>query len=301
MTLRSQRAFLIGGILLILVANVAVFLGVRANRQLPTESTLLLTERELPPSTAWSLSPEDSGLSLQLTPRILMPESENPDEPVAVDPDSSWGSPPWLTFAKLKALGFALGSGSHSDEERRRVEKQLPREVFVVLELNGDSYRRALQEAQSTAIRHEQQAQADPNNKNLAEIAEISRKRADAEQSRESRLFCIDAGLDPVALRKSYPDRSHFAIARGSIAVAVFEKAGHWRVTGQFVGLRIPRLNVPLIYRPVFGASRQRDYADSIARGIAGETADQRDALHYNVSVAWGRRLEPWITAATSR
>ena len=47
MNIRSNRAFLIAGVLLIIVANAIVFLGVMLNRQPPAESTLMLTEREL--------------------------------------------------------------------------------------------------------------------------------------------------------------------------------------------------------------------------------------------------------------
>jgi hypothetical protein len=299
MNLRSHRVFLVSGLLLVVVANVAVFLGVRFNRQPPAVSALLLTERELAPTGSWSLSQEDSGLSLRFDVRSLPPESENYDEGWANERGFVWGSAPWLTLEKLRSLGFPLSSGEPTDDDRRRVEKLLPKDVFVVLELNGNSYQRALRDAQDRAVRDEQRAQADPNDKNLAVSARISRESADAEQNQNSRLFCIDADLDPVALSKAYSDRPHYAIVRGTVQPAISQKSGHWRIVGQFFGLRIPEVNVPLTYRPVFGASRRHSYTEAVARGIGGQMASSKEAPRYSVMVAWGRRFEPWIVAAS--
>ena len=37
------------------------------------------------------------------------------------------------------------------------------------------------------------------------------------EEQQNTRLFAIDAGVDAEALRVRYPDRAHYAIARGTI------------------------------------------------------------------------------------
>ena len=170
-----------------------------------------------------------------------------------------------------------------------------------VLELNGETYRRELQHAQEYAAQAVQAATAAPEDKVLAERAKRSQAQADAELHQESRLFCIDAGLDPAALRNTYPDRTTFAIVRGSIRPTVYGHGGKWAAVGQFAGLRIPQLNAPLIYRPVFGGHEPPVYVDSIAVATGGQLTDRKVAPHYNVAVAWGRRLEPWILSATPR
>ena len=301
MNFRSNRIFLIAGVLLIIVANAIVFLGVTLNRQPPAGSTLMLTERELSAPYEWSLSKENSGLDLRIEVRTDTPVFRNSNESGGSEAVPMWGVTPWLTAEKLRSLGFPLAATKDNDADRRRNEKLLARDVYVVLELNGDTYKRALQHAQEDAAQAVQSATAAPEDKVLAERARRSQAQADAALNQESRLFCIDAGLDPAALRKAYPDRSTFAIVRGSIRPTVYEHAGQWRAVGQFAGLRIPELNVPLIYRPVFGVRRQLDDVDPIAVEISGRLRDQKQARHYTVAVAWGRRLEPWMMSAAIR
>ncbi len=299
MNLGSQRVFLLIGTALIVLANAIALLGVWFNRQPPAESTLSLTERELPSSASWSISREDSGLDLQFEVRTPAPQPTDPEGSGIEVHGYYWGNAPWLTAEKLRALGFDLAAGETSDADRRHDEKLLPREVFVVLEFNGDSYQRALQGAQNEATRDEQRAQSDPDNKDLAQTARNSRRVADDELNARSRLFCIDAGTDPAALRQTHADRSRYVIVRGTVRTAVvYDRNQHWRLVGQFAGIRIPQINVPLIHRPVFGAGVRGGYVSYVARGILGDAADRKDAPHYDVSVAWGRRLEPWIASA---
>ncbi|HEX9474427.1 MAG TPA: DUF4824 family protein [Steroidobacteraceae bacterium] len=299
MNLRSNRFLLISGSLLVCVANGIVFLGVLYNRHPPADSTLMLTERELVPSRSWSLSPENSGLDLQIEVRTPATRSGSPGESGEDEGAPPWGGAQWLSPEKLRSLGFPLASTGDMDKDRRRDEKLLARDVYLVLELNGNAYEHELQHAQEQATQDELLASAAPEDRLRVERAKYGRERADAERNKESRLFCIDAGLDPLALRQLYPDRAHYAIVRGTVRPYVYESAGHWRVMGRFADLRIPQLNVSLVHRSIFGASRNRGYADAIALGIAGGRTDREGARHYSVEVAWGRRLEPWILGAT--
>ncbi len=301
MNLRSNRTFLIAGVLLIIVANAIVFLGVMLNRQPPAESTLMLTERELSAPSEWSLSKENSGLDLRIEVRTDTTLYRNSNESGGSEAVPMWGLTPWLTAEKLRSLGFPLAATKDNDADRRRNEKLLARDVYLVLELNGETYQRELQHAQEYAAQAVQSATAAPGDKVLAERAKMSQAQADAALNQESRLFCIDAGLDPAALRSAYPDRTTFAIVRGSIRPTVYGHAGKWAAVGQFAGLRIPQLNVPLTYRPVFGARNPLGYGDASAAGVAGRTTDRKEAPRYNVAVAWGRRLEPWMVSAATR
>ena len=298
MRLRSHWVFVLAGLLLIAVANAIVLMGVAYNRKLPTESELILTERELAPSVTWSVARENSGLNLRLNVRTASAR-RNATQEGSVDGEVAfWGETPWLNAEKLKSLGFPLPMAQNTDEARRRDERLLPRDVYVVLELNGNSYHSDLQAALSTSARDNELAMADPNNKELAQRARNSQRLAEEEQNQSSRLYCIDAGLDANALRNSYADQSKFAIVRGTVRASGFGRAGKWRVIGQFTGVRIDEINVPLDYRAVFGSSRRLASTDASAFGIAGVIANQH---HYDVSVGWGRRLEPWIVSSVAR
>jgi hypothetical protein len=261
--------FISGGIGLIVVVNAILLLGVGYNRKLPAESEMLLTERELAPSPTWYRPGEDSGLNLRLNVR-----------PVAS------GEASWLTLKKLKSLGFPVSASWDAEQDRRHNEKQLPKDVYVVLELNGPSYQAELDAALSRATRDEALANGTPANEALAEHARSSRQMAEITGHDESRLYCIDAGLDPETLRRMYPDRAKFAVVLGTIQTAVYGQAGKWKLAGQFMGVRNGQINVPLGFRRVFGDA---------SPPIAGKAA------HYEVSVAWGRRLEPWIVGASAR
>jgi hypothetical protein len=150
---------------------------------------------------------------------------------------------PWLTAEKLKSLGFPVSASADAEQERRHNEKLLPKDVYVVLELNGESYQAQLNAALNRAARDEALATGTPANEALADHARSSRRTAEVIGRDESRLYCIDAGLDA-------------------------------------------ETNVPLGFRRVFGDARSL---------LAGK------ATRYEVSVAWGRRLEPWIVGASAR
>lgn len=300
MTLPSKRTLLALAAVLIVLANAVVLMRVWSNRKAPPESSLVFSERELKSAYEWTVSKEDSGLNVRLDVRTDTLRQPGPTSGENDDLEYAWNQVPWLTIEKLRSLGYQLPSGEIGEADRRNIQRLPSREVYVALELNGDSYRRALQEAQQDAARDEKKAMADANDKTLAQWARNSRERADAEQSTNSRLFCIDAAIDAGALRKLYGDRSRIAIARGTVQPTIYGKPGHWHVAGQFSGLRIPQINVPLRYRQAFGSSRNVGYGELAAAAVAGRTADP-GSPHYEVTVAWGHRFEPWIVDASAK
>jgi hypothetical protein len=300
MALPSKRSLLALGALLIVLANAVVLLHVWANRKAPPESSLVLSQRELTPAYEWTVSKEDSGLDVRFDVRTDTVRPKQPDPGENGDLQYGWNQVPWLTVEKMRSLGYRLSSGEIADADRRNMQKLPPKEVYVALELDGDSYRHALQETQQDAARDEQKAMSDAEDKALAREARDSRERADAEQNTSSRLFCIDVAIDAAALRKLYGNRSRIAIARGTVQPTIYGRAGHWHVAGQFSGLRIPQVNVPLRYRQAFGSSRNIGYEPLAAVAVSGRTADP-DSSHYEVTVAWGHRFEPWIVDASAK
>jgi hypothetical protein len=301
--LRSTATFLGAGIAFIVAVNAVVLIGVRYNRAEPPDSALLLSERELKPVEIGSVASEDSGLNLSLQVRTLNVE----DQPEAADPAQTAkrvarrNGVPWLDAAKMRALGFPDLRASDLARSRRGSNRLLPKDVYVVLEFDGPGYQRELAQSIRAAELDEQRAQADPADQRLAERARYSRRSANFEREQGSRLYCVDAGLDRAALRKTYADQTHYAIVRGTIGVSFYSDDNPLQMVGSFLGVRIDEINVPLAFRAVFAnaAARPRVYPGGLAAD-ALETDARYTGPRYDVSVAWGRRLEPWIRSAAA-
>lgn len=90
------------------------------------------------------------------------------------------------------------------------------------------------------------------------------------EEQKASRLFIVDAGLDQNTLRQRYPDRTRYAIVHGNIRPYQMRNR---KVYGSVTAVRCETINVPLQFR-----------------GEIKKTFD--------IKVAFGSRLEPWILSA---
>lgn len=293
---RSHGIFVGTGSLLIVLVNAAILAGVARNRAAPPLSEFALTEREIAPSPEWGLDNDNSGLDISLS--IRTPGAAESALPSGFDgPVFGWGDAPWLTSDKLKALGFRI-SDDKSEAGKRHDQKLLPKDVYVVLEFNGPGYQTSLRQAGEKASRAAEAAAADPADRKLQIDARYSQKLAESTRDQETRLYCVDAGLDPDALRRVYRDPFIYAVVRGTIRPSVVERQGSWRVVGRLSGVRIDNINVPLSYRSVFAGIKRFNYRAGIPEGISGLAPDQSTSRHYTVTVDWGRRLEPWIVRA---
>ena len=83
----------------------------------------------------------------------------------------------------------------------------------------------------------------------------------------------VDADLDAAVLRAKYPDRKRYAIVPGKIGLQSY--AGQKRA-GYVHGPSIADVNVPIQFH------------------------DATRAPAFEASVAFGRRLEPWLAAAAA-
>lgn len=140
--------------------------------------------------------------------------------------------------------------------------RQPPRDALLVLELDGQAYRAALAEA-------EQRAKLKPEEWNLRALR--------AEQEKNSRLFVVDVGLDAAALRTKYPNRTQYAIVRGRVAPAHRSIKDAGPVTG-----RVDEVNIVSLHVPV------------------GMHAVVRPDTAYRATLAFGKRLEPWLKEASA-
>ncbi len=279
----SRVHTLVAGAALIVLTNAVALVGVAYNRSGNPDSILVLTQRELQMPYKWWRDRENSGIALSLLWRVHREEIDDVDT-------GSWypggGAPGWLTKAKLGELGFDVSRSEDSDQGRRHYERQLPKEVFIVLELDGPAYAEARARAKRHADREDALRAANPDKKEFEQRSKEARDRLDREERQYSRLFAVDTGLDAGALRSQYPDRAHYAVARGQVRPLLAGSPQAPKLTGYVSQLSIDEINVPLEFRSVF------DHA------LPDTATGGRSPARFDATVAFGKRLEPWITAA---
>jgi hypothetical protein len=275
----SSRYTLAAGIALIIATNTVILIGVNYNRSGEPDAEVALTERELVLPGSYGFAQENSELSLRLTWRVMHVDRR----PSLVM--TTWGSPVWLDQKTLAALGFDVTADADTPEGKRRYAKMLPREVFVVLEYDGETYQQMLSQVQQHAQAEEALLAGNPGQKEFVDRVKEAQRALFREQQVNSRLFVIDAGTDHRDLRAKYTDRSRYIIARGQVRIMVEVRAGEKaRVTGYIENVSIAGVNVPLVYRHVLDPFLA-------GRPIPGQDASPRYTVKLNV----GRRLEPWI------
>jgi uncharacterized protein DUF4824 len=284
----SRNRTLVAGLALIAVTNAVALGGVAWNRSGTPESELKLTQRELQDFYGFRVDREAGGTEMIMRWRTFSAEDDG------VFYESYYGGmPDWIDEAKLAALGFDVSKPRDPERASRRSERILPKEALIVLELDGPAARTALERTRERAARAAKEAAATdkPEQKSRAKMAAEALKR---EETSNSRLFAVDLGLDAAALRAKYPDRSRYAIVRGKVrayAPAPYGQAKERRWRGYIESLDNPRVNVPLEFRKQAGAALR-----TLPRPQAGPT----DAgPRYEITVAFGKRFEPWVTAVS--
>ncbi|MGO9446253.1 MAG: DUF4824 family protein [Thiobacillaceae bacterium] len=285
----SRRHTLLAGMAVILITNAIALLGAAWNRSGEPESVLKLTQRELRQPN-WGLNRENSGIALNLAWRVPLTNLGNVGPNYFFGNDmgpnyfaASGGAPAWLNKAKMESLGFDVPPIPPTNSDDRWVDKQLSKEVLLVLELNGPYCQQALEYAQRYAAKMGANLAAHPNSEQSKRNVMQANEWVKREENENSRLFVVDAGLDQAVLRAKYPDRTRFAILRG--------KVQPWRrgvnnenVGGYISGLSIDAINVPFEYRTLF------ERADRTTRyGLSSPS------FPFKATVAIGQRLEPWF------
>lgn len=273
-----DRRLLGAGAALVLLINAVVLAGVAYNRSGEPDALITLSERELERPRAWGDSRDNNGIALDLHWRVASGDDEHGDAMYNRSPD-------WLDAAALRALGFpepAVGDGDYS---HRRL--QLERAVWVVLELGGEAYARALARAERRLAERQARVDASPGDREFVGQRDAAARELAEERDTRSRLFAIDAGLDAAGLRARYPDRGRFVVVGGRVRPQYPTHDATAR-TGYLSGIDIDQIHVPVDFRAVF---------EPVG---AAPTTDPPRARH-QVTLAYGRRHEPWIVAAEPR
>lgn len=257
----------LAGVALIVAVNAIAIGGALYNRGGEPEATLALSDRELELPYRWEEERDNSGLSLRLQWRVT-----TRDEYTLF---SHGREPAWLDAAGLAALGFDTSLPADDLDAERHYARQLARDALLVLELDGPAYAAALAAAQARF------------DKEKADDAAHAQRDLDYERERASRLFVVDAGADRQALRAQYPDTARYAIVRGHVEIDVCTTRGGKHLCGHVGGVEVGRINVPVEWRSVFDGLKWTNRFDRDAPRVA-----------WAATVAFGRRLEPWLLSA---
>jgi len=287
--MRSTRYILAAALALVLVTNAIVLLGVWFNRSGEPDATVTLTERELSLPLQYRMTKENSGLSLQLVWRVLR-EHETFDRfnyYYNINPE-------WLDHGKLAELGFDVTADPDSPEGRRRYNKMLPKEALLVMEFDGDAYRRIIDLTEQHLRDEEALAAANPGKEEFVKRVAAAREVLEAEKRIRSRLFVVDGGTDAGELRVKYPDRTRYIIAQGVVRVVINRYVGlknhsgeeKTRLEGVITEVHMAGINVPLALRGPLDPLIRVGMADRM----------YNSPPRYTVTLNVGRRLEPWIT-----
>jgi len=275
-----RRSGLLAACALLLATNLVVLLGVGYNRSGEPEARLVLTERELRPGY---VEKENTGLWLRL-------------EATDVEPWKVSG-PGWFDQKKLEGLGFDCSVPVEKESAELFYEKALPRHVFAVLELDGDAWRTYI-------AAREQDLLHPPPGRQESRSFEERQKSLEAERVGHSRLFVIDVGRDREELRRRYADREHFivsgAVARLSLQRSWDDKTKTWkdaRLEGYVSEILPSEIHVPLGMRKVLDDLRAQAKPDGSAGWLdySGYMTWLQGPPRYQVTLRYGRRLEPWI------
>lgn len=275
-----SKILFIAGLGLVIFVNVTVLAGVAYNRSGAPESVITLSNRELNVREYHGADFINSGISLQLDWRALGREKGGDDRYYYSD----WRAPQWLDEKKLEEIGFDIKR--YAKKGTDRYQEPMEKEICLVLENNGESYREAVRRAERALTFAEAKLKKDVDSNELRDRQRLAEEDWKNEVETKSRLFVIDAGIDAEDLRTKYPDRSRYLITKGVVAPYYDYSDGDAprRLAGRISRLGSEAVHLPLEYAKAF-ESFKKTRTDS---GCGGHSC-------YEAGFFFGKRLEPWI------
>lgn len=273
--MKQHIKILIAGLAIIIVTNVVALGGVAYNRSGEPDAVVELTERELSIPYNFFWDHENTGLSLELDCRDCR------------------GNPDWFDRDKLIELSFEPSAYPEDDEVYSWQDADdLSRGAYLALEFDGKTHQREVATAQKYLVEKQAQLADKPDDEELKAGVEYAESELYNEKNRYSRLHAIDAGIDRVALREAYPGGGKYIIVQAQIAQDWNYDENEKKIwVGRIEGMLIESINVSLEHRAVFdGLEKPDSYYEDVDNWLPG----------YKASVAFGKRLEPWIIAVES-
>ncbi|HEU5182543.1 MAG TPA: DUF4824 family protein, partial [Candidatus Polarisedimenticolia bacterium] len=268
-------------IALLVLTNAVVLVGVARNRRGAPEARVTLTERELRIGADWEK--ENTGLWLALETGGAGWQADGPG---------------WFDRRKLQEIGFDCGIDPSDQKAELFYAKALPKRRIAVLEYDGDAWKKWI------AGREEELLHPKPDVPVTAETMEERRKELESERVGHSRLFVIDVGNDASELRRRYPDRAHHILADALVRLNLqrswdeqTKSLTEAHLEGYVSEILVSSIHVPLAKRPVLDAIRREQEKQAEAKLWAsyGMYGVLKAPPRYEVTLAYGRRLEPWI------
>lgn len=279
----SNKAALLAALAVVAATNSIALIGVAYNRSGDPESTLALTERELR-IKHWSWPDNDnSSIDLQLEVRTR--------HLYAIDMRFEQWRGDWLTQDQLRELGFDTTLEVDTDEALARRRRDPSKAVFLALEYDGPAYQEALEQRHRAVQRARDLVSKNEGDEQLERQLAEALEALQNEEKSESRLFVVDASVDPRVLRDRYPDRTRYAIVRGRVWTHVLGVPGQRRIAAAPPEVSIASIRVPYPYRDVADALRSEKAYWYVARG---------QEPRFSATLSFGRRLEPWIAQMAS-
>ncbi len=269
----SRKTLFLAGFCIIIITNSFILAGVYLNRVKSPLSVIQLTEREL--NKPWSRMKENSGLTLELRWRI------GSDKGTYYN--ARWQSPDWLNKDKLNQLGFNTRRYERSESTKDRKRKKISKKVFIVLEYNGDSYKKALELAESNL----NSLKSDSSEKKHSDDIKSAEDRFKRESVSASRLFAIDAGSDYKKLLHQYTDNNRYIIVPGIVKPKLEYKDKTYRLKGHIKSICVEKIHVPLeLKKQYYAIVKDKEF-----------TPYKGERPRYTIRVAYGNRYEPWLTS----
>ena len=272
----TRNMFFGAGVLIVFI-NLLVLGGVYVNRSGEPEALLVLSEREL--SLVSEYRDENSGLAMRLNWRVFNPESDGHY--------SYYHQPEWLDKTKLVELGFDVEKYTRKLGKNRKYRRPLPRDVFIVLENNSPLHAKTVAIAESSVARARASHLGDDGNDSLENLLKNAEKNLMEEKFSRSRLYVIDAGLDPELLRAKYPQKDKYIIAAGVVRLNRSYTGSRVDIQGYIEQVSISTIHVSRYYRDFF-----KTILNSRSSYLAGGKPPR-----FKAQLAYGSRFEPWLVS----
>jgi Domain of unknown function (DUF4824) len=276
---------------LLVLTNAVVLAGVAYNRSAEPDVEITLTEREVPVSFGgFRRSDEDTGFALRL-------RWQSPNRRWRSDRHES--GPAWFDQAKLEALGYDCSIPLSDPDAALYYDRQLPREVYVVLEYEGKAWTAWLKEWERDLVF------------TAAEVASGKDSQKDLEKHREiyerlpktaARLVAIDVGNDAGQLRQRYSEPHRFIIARAQVGLMFVREGKSARrerlpahLRGHVTHLLTEDIHVPYEWQRELNQVTEGKPIYMNFWNSFDWQADPKEP-RYEVTLRYGKRHEPWIT-----
>jgi hypothetical protein len=255
----SLRLFALAFLILI-ISNLVILFRVYLSHSSPPTTQITLTQREL---RLPYKNKQDSSIYLRISYRVSTTDTSCYNQ----------NNPKWLDTKLLKKLGFNIDQ--YTDLKYNKTI--MPRKVFVVLQYGGVNYKNLLKNAKERVLKHQLLYEKNKNNKSYKQHYEDAKIDLQNEQLYRSKLFVIDAGLNPKKLRQKYDDDQKFIIVGAIVSIYRYHNTKNKKKFYGFIKkLLIPKIYVPQKYHYIF------DYKT-------------KNKLKYEVQLNYTNLYEPYI------